>query len=368
MYCARCGKRGDWMEMPPYFGHEKEVFGYHIQKLCKGCYRELCPDPDIFDPDLRGFSFDFFYSAASGTSRKILKTHEAENTLVSYETRCNGRIGTEESHFVDSGGNPQAFDGYDTPSVDYLQYVSEQTTNDDYWALRDYPCTQSVLADNNATVRNFQVKTAEIHQELLDLAPEFGIKAQPVSVLQGTTVKEYLTHIDILHEHDALTDYVAIGGVAAYGGERQQQIILAIRDVLPDRYMLHGFGVNLGGLRMPGVLEALRSADSGYWLKYSMERGGNAQASPWRATTANQLDYDKATYEYLDHRKTLNKLLIEEAWHPDAIEDAEYESEGINADIGDPINEWVDIEGPTNLTQHLNPDIKTVVSHFTPKV
>lgn len=324
MHCARCGQEGDWLDQcSSHRGDTEAYYGYKPGELCKGCHRDLVTDPDVFDPDLRHFTFDFFYSASASYSRTMLEQHEATHVLVSSRTKHNGRIGTEDVHFVDSGGDPQAFttdefidaNGYPTPHESYLDYVEETTAgSQDYWALRDYPCANTVLNKYDATVADFQRRSVEAHRELLDLARERDINAQPVAVLQGNTLGEYLRHANMLSNADALTDYVAIGSIAPYGPETQQQIILTIRMALPERIRLHGLGVNLAALREPGVLDALDSADTGNW--YS--RAGDTQETAWSWTSDNALDFSRATYQYLDHRKNLNELLIEHDWDLDA--------------------------------------------------
>jgi hypothetical protein len=326
-------------------------------ELCRGCWRDLTDDPDVFDPQLRSQQFDFYYSASSGTSRTILKDHETSHTLVSYATENNGRIGTEDRHFVDSGGAPPTIisnDGYETPAEDYLAYVAEQTTGGDLWALRDYPITSATLDAFDATVEDFQARTTEAHRDLLAKADDYGIEAQPVSILQGETVADYLDHANRMAAAGTLTDYVAIGGLVRLGPNTQQQIILAVRELLPERFDLHGFGVNLGGLRQPGVIDALRSADSGYWLKYG---DGNMDDSPFRRTSDKQLDYSKATYEYLNHVRTVNDLIMESSWHMDAAMDGE------STDTG--FDEWVEFGTPTDPVAHLEPEIKQLVGSTT---
>jgi len=378
MHCARCGRRGDWLERCPTFGREKEVFGYAVDELCRGCYRDLCYDPIVWDPELRKFSFNFFYSVAAHRSKEIAENHEIDNVLISYATKHNGRIGTEDTHFVDCGGDPQRFinsNGYETSHKEYLQYVLENTRRGDYWALRDYPCTTGVLREYNSSVEQFQDKTIEAHKELLKLAPEVGIKAQPIAALQGQSIKDYLTHIRKHLNAGTLTDKVAIGGIVKFGPHTQQQMILAIRAILPQRYEIHGYGVNLATLRMPGVLDALASTDSGNW--YSRDKD-NAQSSPWKLTTNNQLSYDKATYEYLDHRRTLNELLIEHAWYMDRPEETTTSETPSLSDYSnspspsektikksDEPTDFFDFGTPVDPIDHLDPEMKTIVSNFS---
>lgn len=319
--CPRCGETGNWIELSPvagkpYYLYDEgppDVYGYDPRELCHGCYTQLT-DNIVLGSDI---SFSFYYSAASYTSRSVLEAHEEDNVLVSYRTQENGRIGTESSHFVDCGGDPQAFGTFQEPEYpsshsEYLDYVEEQTVGrNDRWALRDYPCADAILDKFEMSVDEFQAKTRDAHRELLDEAAVRGIKAQPVSILQGQTIEEYIDHAIELREHGVLTDLVAIGGIAIFGPERQQELILAIREFLPERHRIHGLGVNLATLEQPGVINALASADSGNWFNRDAYANRSAE---WGWETKNRVNFDTVTYQYLDHRRRKNELLADHFW------------------------------------------------------
>lgn len=330
MKCPRCGETGEWIELSPVAGKPyylydngpPDLYGYDPRDLCHGCYTELSANI-VLTSDI---SFNFFYSAASYTSRSVLQTHEEDNVLVSYRTQENGRLGTEKRHFVDCGGDPQAFGTFDEPEYpsshdEYLDYVIENTTGrHDRWALRDYPCASSTLRKFDGTIEEFQEKTRDAHRELLDKAATRGVKAKPVSVLQGQTLEDYLSHAIDLRDHGALTDLVAIGGIANYGPETQQEIILAIREFLSKRHRLHGLGVNLATLQLPGVLNALTSADSGNWYNRDADA---SRSGEWGWETKNRMNQDTVTYQYLDHRRRKNEILAEHYWEGDIISHSE---------------------------------------------
>ena len=357
IHCARCGQYGDWLRPAPTFGRQQEVYGYNVSELCRGCWRDLTDDPEVFDTELRSQSFNFFYSASAGTARKIVEDHEASHVLVSYATRNSGRIGTEDAHFVDCGGAPQSIvsnNGYETPAEDYLEYVEEVTTDNDLWALRDWPCASAALDAFDATVQDFQRRTVEAHQELLRKVDDYEIEAQPVAILQGETVKDYLEHANMMASNGTLTDYVAIGGIANLGPHSQQQIILAVREHLPERFDIHGLGVNLGGLRMEGVVDALASADSSYWYDYG---GDNIFFFNDTATTEKNLDYSKATYEFLDHLKTVNEVVMDRDWNMDV--------DGTVPDDSGYFDDWVEFGFPTEPKSQLEPRLKQILDNMT---
>jgi hypothetical protein len=236
---------------------------------------------------------------------------EESNVLVSYLTRNNTRLGSEEVHFVDCGGNPGTFlsqSQSDTPTYpdshqDYVEYVAEQTTAADRWALRDYPVTDSVRSEFDMTVKELQHLTTGAHRNLLNRAEEAGVESTPVSVVQGETIRDYLSHLDQLEAAGALTDTVAIGSIAMRSPEVKQEIICAIREALSPVHSIHGFGVSLQTLKKDGVVAALDSADSGGWL--SQRR--NTDHPAWDDDAAQGLR--PSLYEYLEYSKSLGEIL-----------------------------------------------------------
>lgn len=269
--CERCGQSGEWLTAPIDGGRGEAAayHGYSPGNLCRGCHMELLPDPEVLYTELLDREFTFYFGAASGSSRKALKKAEESHVMVSYATKMNGRIGAEDVHFTDCGGAPDSFkDGdlaekgdYVTPDAEYVEYV--QDVDADLWTLRDYPCEDEVLQQHDRTVAEHQGMTTERHRSLLNLAEDAGVDGQPVSVLQGQTLDEYLSHYDQMRDAGVLTDYVGIGSVCRRHAEDEiQKIVTGIRDELPERYRLHAFGVKIPVLEKPGVLNALSSADS----------------------------------------------------------------------------------------------------------
>lgn len=270
--CERCGQDGEWLRscIDESGRGETEVYnGYSPGRLCRGCHMDLLPDPHILYTELLDTEFTFYYGCASGSSRKALRRMEESHVMVSYATQNNGRVGTEEIHFADCGGAPDSFtDGdmaesgdYVTSDEAYVDYV--ESVEADLWTLRDYPCEANVLDTHDRTVAAHQRMTIDRHRRLLDISADRDVAGQPVSVLQGQTLGEYLDHFDEMRDAGVLTDYVGIGSICRRHAEDEiQEIILGIRDALPARHRLHAFGVKLPVLEKPGVLDALSSADS----------------------------------------------------------------------------------------------------------
>lgn len=309
--CQRCGRGGLGVEQcQSRRGETEEYHGYRPGQLCRRCHIDIIPDPEVLYPQLLEEEFNLFYAAASGTSRKVLKTIEESHVLVSYLTRNNGRLGTEDTHFVDCGGNPETFisqagasPSYPDPHREYVEYVASQTTTKDRWALRDFPVTESVKSHFDMTVEELQRRTTDAHRTLLDMAQDEGINATPVTAIQGETIRDYLTHIDQLEAAGALTDTVAIGSIAFKSPDFKQEVILALREALSPSLDLHGFGVSLKTLRKDGVVEVLSSADSGGWLSQRT----NTEHPAWDTDRAQALR--PSLYEYLEYTKELGEII-----------------------------------------------------------
>lgn len=201
-----------------------------------------------------------FYGAASGQQRSSLRRLEPEAVMISYATQNNTPWDGDYRLFVDSGGFHQMETGngeYEDSNDDYLAYLRDHEP--DLWAHRDYPCERELLKSLGRSVKDHQERTTEKHIELADA----DVPGQPVAVVQGWSVDQYLTHLDSLRDHGLLTEYVGIGTVCGRDNVSEiAEIITAIRDALPKRIKLHAFGVKGNVLRFTEVCDALASADS----------------------------------------------------------------------------------------------------------
>jgi hypothetical protein len=318
--CERCGQHGAWMKTCiSHRGDTEAYHGYAPNRLCRGCHIDLLPDPEILYTELLDAEFTFFYGCASGSSRKALRKMEESHVMVSYATENNGRLGTEQTHFADSGGAPDSFtDGrladtgdYVTNDAEYLDYV--EAIEADVWSLRDYPCEAAVLTAHERTVADHQRRTTERHRSLLSLAEKRDIAGQPVSILQGQSVDDYLRHLDALRDAGVLTDYVGIGSVCRrHATDEIQSIILAIRDALPARHRLHAFGVKLPVLEQQGVVAALSSADScAYDFGLMMEAIYGDARYTWKSIVPEYLSFKQSIGELLKQYGDHEQLTID---------------------------------------------------------
>lgn len=304
--CERCGSSGNWKSHVGY--RDAQYHGYI--KLCRGCLIEECENPQVWRPHLFENGFRYFYGCASGASRKALTRMEESFIMLNYQTSNNAPLTErydapddwEPILFIDSGGSPQSFDGHyeDVDRDDFFEYVEQYA---DLWTLWDFPCEQSLLDKFDRTVEDHQQLTTDRHIELLNKAEDHNISGQPVSVVQGQDLDEYLAHLDELRDHGVLTDYVAIGSVCAREKvEEIRHLILNVREALPARCKFHAYGVKKPTLKSEAVMDALDSADScsyDYNLRKRSEASQNEIRYIWEAVTD----------EYLSFRKDIGQII-----------------------------------------------------------
>lgn len=269
--------------------------------LCAACddvviHRQHNPT-DPFD------GFTFYFGAASGSARKVLRQLQAPNVMINYATELNEPWPGIDRLFIDSGGYSfmKGRGEYETSDADYLAYVAEHAP--EQFALRDYPCEPEVLAEHGRSVADHQRMTTERHASLLDKLGDFDIDADPVAVVQGWHPGDYVDHAAELADRGLLTDTVAIGSVCGRDAETDiRQVVLAVREAVPDAVDLHAFGVKGAALRFPDVREALVSADS--------------QSFEMKARWDHVVDFDAGgrtwhdvALEYLRQRRRLRVIL-----------------------------------------------------------
>jgi len=245
--------------------------------------------------------FRFFYGAASGSSRKALRQLEESNIMINYATENNKPWKDIDNLFIDSGGYSFMLGKgeYETADRKYLEFIEKHQP--DFFALRDYPCEPDVLEKNGRTVQDHLEATTKRHQNLLSLMPEFNIEAQPVSVIQGWKLEDYLNHLEMMKDQDLLTDYVAIGSVCRRNQDDEiRRIISEIHDRITDR-KLHAFGVKSNILRFKDMKSKLDSADS-----MAYEHG---EQFGRRVSGTKKKSFRDSALAYLKFKKNINSML-----------------------------------------------------------
>lgn len=249
--------------------------------------------------------FTFYFGAASGSARKALRQLEEPNVMINYATQNNRPWDGIERLFIDSGGYSfmMGKGEYETPNGEYLSYLNEHKPA--VWALRDYPCEPDVLDEHNRTVADHQRMTADRHADLLNDAST--VPGDPLAVLQGWQLHDYLECIDLYRDRGLLTDYVGIGSVCRRNAEAEiRRIITAVRDELNDSINLHAFGVKSSVLKYADVRAALASADSNSF-------DFRAQWGALKAKGAGNMSFRDSALEYLRQRRRIAEMLHEES-------------------------------------------------------
>jgi len=203
-----------------------------------------------------------YWGAASGSARKALRQLEEPNIMISFATQLNEPWDGIDRLFIDCGGYSMMVNGDGhPPREEYVEYL--RPVKPERYALPDYPCEPELLSDLHRTVKGQQERTTNHHVKLLNELRDRGIADNAVSVIQGWRPHDYLSHIDQLRDRGLMTDRMAIGSVCRRGADQDiAQVILRIREQLPDRISLHAFGVKGSVLRFPKVVRALDSVDS----------------------------------------------------------------------------------------------------------
>lgn len=235
---------------------------------------------DAGEQDMPAEEFRFYFGCASGSSRKALRKMEEPNVMISFATANNTPFKTIDDLFIDSGGYSAIQDTgeYDASDAAYLNYLADHAP--ERYVLRDYPCEPDLLWQLGRTVGEHQQRTTQHHRQLLAVHEQRGLAAEPVAVLQGWTPEQYLSHLDDLRDAGVLTPTVAIGSVCRrHETTTVSTIIHRIRDALGSRHDLHAFGVKTSVLRVPGVVDALDSADS---TAYDFRARMQDAQSTWR--------------------------------------------------------------------------------------
>lgn len=250
--------------------------------------------------------FEFYFGASSGSSRKALRKLEEPNVMLNYATKNNEPWSGIDRLFIDSGGYSfmKGKGEYTTSDAEYLDFIEEH--NPELFALRDYPCEPDVLAEHGRNVRGHQRMTTERHVSLLNALEDRDIDGQPITVIQGWHVNDYLRHIDQLRQRDAVTEYVGIGSVCRRNQESEiRQIVLNIADELSDGTDIHAFGVKGAVLEYPDIRETLSSADS---QSYEFRK----QWSVLHDLGPGKTGWKDSALHYLQQRQQIRRLLAGE--------------------------------------------------------
>lgn len=107
---------------------------------------------------------------------------------------------------------------------------------------------------------------------------------------------------------------IAVGSLKEYDPALLEAILMAVRDALPARHTLHGFGITISSLERPAIAKAVDSADSTAYEYAEYRSEAPTDGGDWRAKA----------FHYLEQKRRL-------AWLNDGVKDSSVET-GVTPD------------------------------------
>lgn len=167
---------------------------------------------------------------------------------------------------------------------EFKQTEKEYTEQINRWASvgnlvaavsQDYMCEPFVLDKTGLTVKEHQEKTIERY---IKIKEKTDVYIMPV--LQGYTVEEYLSHLEMYGPLLKLGSWVGVGSICKRNSKPKEilPILQSIKDGRPD-LKLHGFGVKTTALKNKDTYNLLYSADSMAWSFNARKYG---KQNDWR--------------------------------------------------------------------------------------
>lgn len=225
-----------------------------------------------------------YWTVASGGSHKALKKARddpeyptPDSAMVSFATKEN-EPWPGPDWFLDCGGYNSVLHngGYEADPREFIEYVARHESREgvsiEKVALRDWMCEDAIIDKFDRNVRVHQNWTIRDHIECRELMEELGVEADPVPVLQGQNPEEYLYHFDYYRDHGLLddVDHIGIGTLCKRRSEEEiREVVVNVREVLPDDITIHGFGVTRNALNIPELVDKLDTIDTAAWDCYS---------------------------------------------------------------------------------------------------
>ena len=177
---------------------------------------------------------------------------------------------------LDSGGfTAMRAGGYRWSVAEYVEFVATnggdgaQPIPWSWWAAMDY-CCEPEIAPNRAEVQRRMAATVASYQETLEHLAWWRGEGDaetpdPVPVLQGRTVADYLWSADATAEVRALPTLVGVGSVCRRPVGEIVAIVDALDRALPGHVRLHLFGAKGAALPHLAAYDRVASVDSMAW-------------------------------------------------------------------------------------------------------
>lgn len=239
-----------------------------------------------------------YWGCAGGSQSKALRHMEEPHAMISYTSTSEIKDWMEYS-FLDSGGYSLMLEkGEHPPASEYMAHVEEIEPS--RYALQDYPCEPDILEEYGRTVEDHQQMSVDKARECLDYHETHGLESQPIPVMQGWEVNDYLRHVDQMRDAGCLTDSVGIGSICRRGQDSEiREVILSVADALPNGTDIHCFGVKNNILRYPQVRAVVSSVDSSAWY-FRMYDDKPVDEPAWQTCVYMYIKYRRKLYEKME--------------------------------------------------------------------
>jgi len=141
-----------------------------------------------------------------------------------------------------------------------------------FFCSMDWTCEPSSLKATGKSLLEHLTLSTQSHIVLRESVEKKNLLDRLMGCIQGYHADDYLLHIDMLREHGLLEDYMGIGTLCRR--QKTAEIIPILRQIkqnLPSRVKLHGFGIKTTTLRNPAIYGLLNSCDSMSWSRQARE-------------------------------------------------------------------------------------------------
>ena len=212
-----------------------------------------------------------FYFVADYTSRFYL---DVDNILFSASTsflkskKWHDWTGLDpQKTFIDSGGYSffRRWGEYPFSIAKYIEFIYILKDDNMYpitlCAIRDYPCEPDINRSQISTNKERIQKTVSNAVECFQADGNLPW----IPVIQGYTIEEYLSCIQLYEDVGIPLDYIAVGSLCSRKGNLHEirKILTTIKQRTGAK--LHSFGLSLVYLKDPIIFNTLYSSDSAAW-------------------------------------------------------------------------------------------------------
>lgn len=171
----------------------------------------------------------------------------------------------------------------------YLEHA--HLLNPNLTVSMDWMCEPDIIKRTGLSIKEHIEKTVSSYWTILNIidthpgniiesASSFNNIPGVLGVIQGWSIEDYLSCIDLLRDHDLIQPYMGVGTLCRRHSEKQiLHILRAIKRELPN-VQLHGFGVKTSILKYPEARELLYSIDSAAWGHYCYHLSGRQAKAP----------------------------------------------------------------------------------------